>query len=383
MRILSLFSGIGAFEKALSNLNIPYELVNYCEIDKYASKAYSIIHNEPESKNLFDITKVNAEALPDVDMITYGFPCQDISVAGKQAGMDTGTRSSLYHEAYRIIKEKLPKYAICENVKNLVGKKFKPQFEAILKDLEQVGYTNYYKVLNAKEYGIPQNRERVFIISILGEHKPYEFPLPFDNGLRLKDILECEVDEKYYISQEKTENLMVQLKQHNQEISYCIDSNYWKGTTPEQFLNKNRRQLLAVLSPDRKEKKQNGRRFKENGEPMFTLTGQDRHGVLQKIGSIGSDSQGNRVYSTEGIAAAQCRLAGGLGAKTGLYYTDYRIRKLTPTECWRLMGFDDSDIQKCISMGISNTQLYKMAGNSIVVNVLEEIFKKLFMEENK
>lgn len=339
MRILSLFSGIGAFEKALSNLNIPYELVNYCEIDKYASKAYSIIHNEPESKNLFDITEVNAETLPDVDMITYGFPCQDISVAGKQAGMDTGTRSGLYHEAYRIIKAKLPKYAICENVKNLVGKQFKPQFEAILKDLEQLGYTNYYKVLNAKEYGVPQNRERVFIISIRGEHKVYEFPLPFNNGLRLKDMLDHEVDEKYYISQEKTENLMVQLKQHNQEISYCIDSNYWKGTTPEQFLNKNRRQLVS--------------------EPE------------------------NRVYSTEGIAAAQCRLAGGLGAKTGLYYTDYRIRKLTPTECWRLMGFDDSDIQKCISIGISNTQLYKMAGNSIVVNVLEEIFKKLFMEENK
>jgi len=141
--------------------------------------------------------------------------------------------------------------------------------------------------------------------------------------------------------------------------------------------------VIPCLTPDRAEKRQNGRRFKEDDEPMFTLTGQDRHGVLQKIGSIGLDSQGNRVYSTDGIAAAQCRLAGGLGAKTGLYYTDYRIRKLTPKECWRLMGFYDLDIEKCIVAGISNTQLYKMAGNSIVVNVLQEIYKKLLLEENK
>jgi len=221
MRILSLFSGIGAFEKALRNLNIPYELINYCEIDKYASKAYSLIHNEPESKNLWDITKVDAEKLPDVDMITYGFPCQDISVAGKQAGMDIGTRSGLYHEAYRIIKGKLPKYAICENVKNLVGKKFKLQFQAILKDLEQLGYKNYWKVLNAKDYGIPQNRERVFIISIRGEHKPYEFPIPFDNGFRLKDILEQEVDEKYYINSTKVEKFLSQLDWQNKEKQCC------------------------------------------------------------------------------------------------------------------------------------------------------------------
>jgi DNA (cytosine-5)-methyltransferase 1 len=214
MKILSLFSGIGAFEKALDNLGVEYELVNYCEIDKYASKSYAAIHNVSEDKNLGDITKVNEKELPkDIDLITYGFPCQDISLAGKQKGLfnedGTQTRSGLFFEALRIIEETQPRVAIAENVKNLIGKKFKPQFEIVLDSLDKAGYNNYWQVLNAKDYGIPQNRERVFIVSIRKDIDTglFQFPQAFPLELRLKDMLEDIVDEKYYISK-KIEDVM-------------------------------------------------------------------------------------------------------------------------------------------------------------------------------
>ena len=209
MKVLSLFSGIGAFEKALDRLNIDYELVAFSEIDKYATKSYCAIHGVDESMNLGDITKVDENSLPkDIDLITYGFPCQDISLAGKQRGLfnndGTQTRSGLFFEALRIIEATKPKIAIAENVKNLTGKKFKEQFELVLKSLEEAGYSNYWKVLNAKDYGIPQNRERVFIISIRKDiDKGYEFPEPFPLQLRLKDMLDDEVDEKFYLDSTK------------------------------------------------------------------------------------------------------------------------------------------------------------------------------------
>lgn len=215
MKVLSLFSGIGAFEKALDRLNIDYELVAFSEIDKYATKSYCAIHGVDESMNLGDITKVDENSLPkDIDLITYGFPCQDISLAGKQKGMfnddGTQTRSGLFFEALRIIEATKPKIAIAENVKNLTGKKFKEQFELVLKSLEEAGYSNYWKVLNAKDYGIPQNRERVFIISIRKDiDKGYEFPKPFPLQLRLKDMLDDEVEEKYYIDSEKVSQFIV------------------------------------------------------------------------------------------------------------------------------------------------------------------------------
>jgi DNA (cytosine-5)-methyltransferase 1 len=207
MKLLSLFSGIGAFEKALDKLGIPYELVAFCEIDKYASKSYQAIHGVPESKNLGDITKVDEKQLPkDIDLITYGFPCQDISIAGNQKGLfnadGTQTRSGLFFEALRIIEETKPRVAIAENVKNLTGKKFAGQFKLVLESLEQAGYNNYWKVLNAKDFGIPQNRERVFIVSIRKDvdNGTFQFPTCFPLMLRLKDVLDEEVDERYYIS---------------------------------------------------------------------------------------------------------------------------------------------------------------------------------------
>lgn len=165
MKYLSLFSGIGAFEKALENLGVSYELVGYSEIDKYASKSYSQIHNISESLNLGDITKIKENELPQVDLISYGFPCQDISIAGKQKGFEINgekTRSGLFFDAVRIIKHCKPKIAIAENVKNLVSKRFKNEFETVLNSLDEIGYNSYWKVLKASDFGIPQERESLY-----------------------------------------------------------------------------------------------------------------------------------------------------------------------------------------------------------------------------
>ena len=167
LNVFSLFSGIGAFEKALENLGIPYNLLAYCEIDKFASKSYSIIHNVSEDKNLKDVRKIDILDVEDrVDLITYGFPCQDISNAGNQKGFrdENGnlTRSGLFFEALRIIDDYKPKFAIAENVKALTSKKFTEEFKTVLASLDEVGYNNYWRVLNAKDYGIPQNRESIY-----------------------------------------------------------------------------------------------------------------------------------------------------------------------------------------------------------------------------
>ena len=226
MKILSLFSGIGAFEKALENLNVPFELVAFCEIDKYAAKSYCAIHSVDESKNLGDITKVDETKLPkDIDLLTYGFPCQDISLAGKQQGLfnedGTQTRSGLFFDALRIIEATKPKIAIAENVKNLTSKKFAEQFRIVLDSLEEAGYNNYWKVLNAKDFGVPQNRERVFIVSIRKDidHGLFQFPEPFSLEKRLKDVLEDEVDEKYYLSDKAIQDdVKVSIKDRKPQI---------------------------------------------------------------------------------------------------------------------------------------------------------------------
>ena len=336
LRLLSLFSGIGAFEKALGD---KVELVNYCEIDKYAAKAYSLIHNVPEDLNLKDVTKVDTSKLKDIDLITYGFPCVDISRAGKQKGFvdDDGnvTRSGLFFEALRIIKDTQPKYAIAENVKNLVSKKFKTEFKTVISELDKAGYVSYYDVLNAKDYGIPQNRERVFIVSIRKDlHQGFNFPKGEPLKLRLKDMLESEVNEKFYLKDTK------------------------------DFFIKN---SLGM------ERKGNGFRFaphvKDYANIAKTITtragGRMDDNFIMETPSLDCDTF---TFNKENVAEIdKCA-------------HEFRIRKLTPLECWRLMGFEDTDFWKVKNSGISNSQLYKMAGNSIVVNVLRAIFRELLNE---
>ena len=216
IKVLELFGGIGACSKALERLGIDYEIADYVEIDKYAVKSFNAIHNtnfEPQ-----DICQWNKDI--EVDLIMHGSPCQDFSLAGKQAGGDegSGTRSSLMYETIRIVEKLKPKYVIWENVKNLLSKKHRHNFDAYLEIMEQLGYANYYQVLNAKNYGIPQNRERVFTISIRKDiDKGYTFPEPQELKLKLKDMLEDEVDEKYYLS-EKTIKTM---SKYNENYQPC------------------------------------------------------------------------------------------------------------------------------------------------------------------
>lgn len=406
LRVFEAFAGYGSQSIALRNLGIEYEVVAISEIDKYAIKAYEAIHRP--TNNLGDICKIDPRDIPDHDLFTYSFPCQDLSVAGKQAGLGEGTRSGLLYECEKIIEAKKPKYLLLENVKNLVGKKFKPQFDKWLDYLESLGYTNYWKVLNAKDYGVPQNRERVFVVSILGEHEPYKFAdkIPLDKCIA--DILEDEVDEKYYLSEE----IQKRFKITNQNKNII-------GTTKPDFRTIGQRDLVydkngimgALVATDYKQPKQIAE--------------------LNQLGTL--DIKGmdciKRVYGADGISPALTTMQGGnrqpkilelpcicasrgrnpenpsdrtAGAPTEqrlefntkgtsntittvqkdnyVVETTYRIRKLTPRECFRLMGMKDDDIDKIQAAGISNTQQYKMVGNSIVVDVLEAIFKNLFME---
>lgn len=210
IRLLSLFSGIGAFEKALENLGVDFKIVNYCEIDKYASKAYSLIHNVPEERNLGDITKIDTRSLMglNIDLVTYGFPCQDISIAGKQKGFtdEDGniTRSGLISYAMGVISATKPKVAIAENVKNLMSKKFLPLYDMTVKFLDFLGYVTYAQVLNAADYGMPQNRERVFLVSVRKDicKKEFEFPEPIPLTKYMKDYLEKDVPSEYDLSED-------------------------------------------------------------------------------------------------------------------------------------------------------------------------------------
>lgn len=306
IKVLELFAGIGACSKALERLGIDHEIVDAVEIDKFAIASFNAIHgtNFPPQ----DITKWDKDI--QVDLIMHGSPCQDFSIAGKQAGGDegSGTRSSLMYETLRIVEKLRPKYVIWENVKNILSRRHVHNWDMYAERMEELGYVNYCDVLNAKDFGIPQNRERVFTVSIycgdgILEHD-YKMLTPIKLEKRLKDFLEKNVDEKYYLSQDKID-MITKWKCYEKPLEHVMNNESICGT-------------------------------------ITTRSG------------------------------AECG-----GMKT-VNVIDNRIRKLTPRECWRLMGFDDSDFDKA-SKVCSNSQLYKQAGNSIVVNVLEAILKNLII----
>ena len=368
MKILSLFSGIGSFERALEKLNVKYELIAYSEIDKYASKAYSLIHGVSESLNLGDITKIDEAKLPkDIDLITYGFPCQDISIAGKQKGFENGgekTRSGLFFDALRLINATKPRIAIAENVKNLTGKRFKSEFECVLKSLEDAGYNNHWQVLNAKDYGIPQNRERVFIVSIRKDidTKNFEFPQPTELNKRLKDLLEDYVDKKYFLAEKK-------VRGYKDVAPTILGRDYRKP------------RCVQVGTLDIRGHDIIKRVYSSEGLSPTLTTMQGGNSALKIVASRGR----HEIENDQRVIKQQLEVnkKGLSNALTTVQKDNYvlneslRIRKLTPKECFRLMGFEDKDVDILIKNNISNTQLYKMAGNSIVVNVLVEIFKQL------
>lgn len=296
LKVFEAFAGIGSQNKALKNIGIDYEIVGISEIDRNSIISYASIHtnflnlrndfikeqttlikeklienlekinvpldyktfeNQAKKlkieqlfdlslanklvKNYGDITRINPIDLPDFDFFTYSFPCQDISIAGYQKGLsrESGTRSSLLWESVKIIEAKKPKYLMMENVKNLISKRHKKDFLSFLDFLESLGYQNYWKVIDSKKYGFPQSRERVFCISILGNQK-FEFPVEKPLEIKLKDLLETNVSPKFYLNN----NQMLE-EPIEQDYSYCLDANYWKGVTLKSFIEKSRRQLIT------------------------------------------------------------------------------------------------------------------------------------------
>ena len=374
MKVLSLFSGIGAFEKALDRLKVNYELVNYCEIDKYASKAYAMLHDCDESLNLGDIT-----ALPnDIDLITYGFPCQDISLAGKQKGFEADgerTRSGLFFEALRIIEDTKPRIAIAENVKNLTSKKFQKEFNIVLSSLEEAGYKNYWKVLNAKDYGIPQNRERVFIVSIREDLDSglFKFPEPLELKLKLWDMLDREVDDSYYLTDEQISKIL-SWKAHQKPFEKVLGKNSICPTLTARGAGENHSGMILF-----NESQENT----ENIQEYLMIREATKKGYAEAYIGDSVNLEHPNSETRRGRVGKQVAQTLTTSCNQGVVVEELALRKLTPKECWRLTGFDDEDFNKIT--GISNTQLYKQAGNSIVVDVLVHLFETLFkaLESNK
>lgn len=370
------------------------------------------------------------EFLSYADLWTISFCCQDISVAGKMRGLkpDSGTRSSLLWENIRLLKKAkddgtLPKYLMFENVKNLVSKKFIDDFNNLLEVLDELGFNSYWKVLNAKDCGVPQNRERVFVISIRKDidNGAYDFPKPFDTGIRLKDVLDKEVDEKYYLSKDI------------QERFHITDSTFTKnivGTTKPDFRTIGQRDLVyqqdsimgALVATDYKQPKQivetnsciqvgdlnhynydemNMVYSKEGCCPTLrTMQGGDRQPrVLEQNDKLTHSEWKDQMYKQfikdangepSGVLTNQSQTFGYRPPMKGYskclrseandtgVVQNFRVRKLTPNECWKLMGLTEEDCTNAKNIGVADSQLYKQAGNGIVSNCVELLAEHLY-----
>lgn len=466
LKVIELFAGIGSTAKALKNLNVDFEHHFVCEIEPQVVKTYNVIHGtnfEPT-----DITKISANDLniTNTDLytyiLTYSFPCQDLSLAGKGKGMKkgTGTRSSLLWEVERLLTEcnELPQILLMENVPMVHSSENIKDFEKWLLFLESLGYKNYWKDLNAKNYGIPQNRDRCYMISLLNSNCDYTFPQPIKLKLRLKDMLEEKVDEKYFLSDKMIKYLTNPLAMNggrkkvfmrnfdtNKEIASTITcaagnrppDNYIlvKEATQKGYVEAYEGDGIYIDRPHQKRgvvqkdmiqtikcncndvgvvvlgnyspSKHNASRIVDNSGIAPTVM--ENHGTVtatvdknlwsqSQMKMITNDGNVKRYINSdiidefkEGQAADisfpngynkakrvhnECPAINGTTTESSfIVKNDLRIRKLTPKECWRLMGFSDNDFDKAEKIN-SNTQLYKQAGNSIVVNVLMAIFKQ-------
>lgn len=466
MKFIDLFAGIGGFRRGMELAG--HECVGFCEFDKFATASYTSMHlltlEQKERLNKMplkqrqkeilkeeyrngewyanDIRRVYAGDIPRADCWCFGFPCQDISVAGKQLGFQ-GNRSSLFFRVMYLIgqleEENRPTYLFVENVKNLLSVNGGWDFARLLIEMEQRGYDAEWQVLNSKDFGVPQNRERCFIIGHLrGRSTAKVFPVERTDGENSIQIIDHKdgyrKNTQVFAPDGITETLdtgqgggrghhvalpcFIDLCNSGTEttsIARCLQARYQKGCGTYKAQNSGI--AIPVLTPDRAEKRQNGRRFKEDGEPMFTLTGQDRHGVaIEPIGVI--DSQGIKVAEATKQGYSECRV--GIdnvnlsvpGSKTrrgrvgrdvantldtscnqgifvqvseeltiyAVWYEKYQcyiaIRKLTPKECFRLQGWTDDYFEKAEFVN-SDSQLYKQAGNGVTVNVIRAIAEKL------
>ena len=446
LKVATAFSGYDSQKMALERLHnafpdFCFELVAWSEIDENAIAAHNAIFPEDKSKNLGDISKIDWAKAPDFDLFTYSFPCQDISAAGKQSGFEegTGTRSSLLWECKKTIEAKKPRYLMMENVKALASAKFLPFLRQWQSWLHSQGYENFTQILNASDYEVPQNRERVFMISILrtdnNPYPSYYFPKKLKLEKRIKHILEQNVDESYYLSQKALEYFC--------RAGQRVDDNFLKQAAEPKI----------AASRGRGEFNRQQLEINESGTSN-TLTSVSKDNLLiePKVNIVGQydSSQNSRIIDTEGISYCVtnghkdgmpkiiepnvlrqerteqgkqirklakgdkgikfnggnkefCPRTDGLsntlststkdnmlavpelrcieGCMVDKYGNRYRVRKLTPKECFRLMDVSDEDINKMESSGVAKTNLYKLAGNSIVVACMFHIFRKLFVEK--
>lgn len=423
MRFIDFFAGIGGFRKGMELAG--HKCVGFCEFDKFATASYISMHlltqKQRESlekvplkkrqKEILkeeyrngewyanDIRRVYARDIPRADCWCFGFPCQDISVAGKQIGFQ-GNRSSLFFRVMYLIgqleEENKPTYLFVENVKNLLSVNGGWDFARLLVEMDREGYDAEWQVLNSKDFGVPQNRERCFIIGHLrGRSTAKVFPVEGTDGENSVQIVGHKDGYRrnthFFAPEGATEALdtgqggerghhvtspcFIDLCYEGSQMTEqarCLKARYYKGMA--NHAGQDSGIAIPVLTPDRAEKRQNGRRFKDDGELMFTLTGQDRHGIAIEVKEATANTldtscnQGIFVQvSDELIVYAvwyeklQCYIA---------------IRKLTPKECFRLQGWADDYFEKAAFVN-SDSQLYKQAGNGVTVNVICEIAKKL------
>ncbi len=377
MTFLDFFSGIGGFRKGFELCGMT--CIGHCEIDKYADLSYRAIFDIKEDEWYgYDITKVSAEELPHVDLWCGGFPCQDVSASGQQRGL-AGARSGLYYELVRLLEstpsEERPNWIVLENVKNLLSVNHGWDFASILTSLVTLGYNIEYGLLNSKFFGVPQNRERVYIVAyrhFRADSRRKVFPVTAGSSKTLIRLIDGAQGKRVYDAAGigctltassgsfggKTGLYFVDLttgKPKLTETAHCIKARYASGITNRSGDNSGIYYgCRAVLTPDRLNKRQNGRRFKDCGESAFCLTVQDRHGIM--ICSCDECSESN-------IACG-------------------RIRRLTPRECWRLQGFSDDMFDKAAKVN-SDSQLYKQAGNSVTIPVVYAVGQRITEIQNQ
>lgn len=398
IRLIELFAGIGSQAMALRDIGANFEHWKVIEFDRFVIKSYNAIHGT--AFDVLDIRDIHAADLEIANkdkycyIMAYSFPCQDLSKAGKQKGMSKGsnTRSGLLWEVERILNElkisdSLPQVLLMENVPDVVGNKNYKDFMQWYAALENMGYQSYYKILNAKDYGIPQNRERCFMVSILGKYN-YTFPQGIPLELRLKDILEDEVDEKYYLWKPKKGNYVANCLRANGALcktdnSIIVEGNIYPNSGNPQagriYNDSGISPSLDTCSGGNRMPKilQLQKGYNKGGQKE--LCSKDNLVLVPKvIGGIGEKKSNggkqwylqDRVYDSE--------LAVSVTTSFNPMYLDKRsgIRRLIPLECWRLMGFSNEDFYKAAAVN-SDSQLYKQAGNSIVKQVLMAILKKM------
>ena len=390
MKFIDFFAGVGGVRRGMELAG--HECVGFCEFDKFATASYTSMHLLTQEQREFldkmplkqrqkeilkeeyrngewyanDIRRVYAGDIPKADCWCFGFPCQDISVAGKQIGFQ-GNRSSLFFRVMYLVgqlkEENKPTYLFIENVKNLLSVNGGWDFARLLIEMEQGGYDAEWQVLNSKDFGVPQNRERCFIIGHLrGRSTSKVFPIEGTDGKNSVSL-----------------KLFGCINGRNSQRERVYDSG---GLSPTISTvpggNTEPKTAIPVLTPDRTEKRQNGRRFKEDGEPMFTLTGQDRHGIAIEV------EEATKRLDTSCNQGIFVKVSDEL-IVYAVWYEKYQcyiaIRKLTPKECFRLQGWSDDYFEKAQFVN-SDSQLYKQAGNGVTVTVIETIARKMNVNLN-